>query len=626
MKKEGTHMKNKILSIGICMLFLTIGFLTIVESVPATDWPMKGYDSGRTKFSISKAPGSTHLEWIYQYEDGVANYPIVANDKIFVYADNTSIGHSTICLDAETSEFIWIFPKGGISHCSPTFSDNMVYISDYTSKKLFCLDAEGNGDGTTNELWNYTSSYSAISPVILNGYLYCMGSKEVVCLDANPINDGIDEGFDDPDKVNYDLIWKYDIGHTIWIPAVANGNVYVASSDTIYCLDAKGNGDGTTDKLWEFPLITPDVLSYGAPVVKDGRLYFSRSKTDKANLTGMFYCLNATGNGDGTTDLLWTMETEYFVYEPAVTDDYVYLATNRDYNEYLYCLDKDGNDNGTANIIWRNTRGGKREPVIADGKLYATGLYDKFYCFDAATGEHLLWVYSDEDESMLTSAPIVCEIDNIGQVLLSFENGLHCLRSQPPAVPIIYKGQSEGDAGIEYFFEAITTDPNNLDISYLFDWGDNSISNWTSAVASGESIQAAHIWNGSGDFQIRVKAKNTDDIESDWSEPFILHINAIALDVHGGFGVNVQIRNTGTVSKKVNWKINITGGLFFKIDKSYSDSNVYLGSLENITVGTGPFLWLGMVDISATAECAGESIQTKMARGFVFFAYIIILG
>jgi hypothetical protein len=92
-------------------------------------------------------------------------------------------------------------------------------------------------------------------------------------------------------------------------------------------------------------------------------------------------------------------------------------------------------------------------------------------------------------------------------------------RSQSPLKPEPPQGQSEGKIEIEYEFTALTYDPDEDDLYYLFDWGDESFSNWIGPFRSGEICNASHIWNKQGDYQIRVKAKDTHGIQSEWSDP-----------------------------------------------------------------------------------------------------------
>lgn len=92
-------------------------------------------------------------------------------------------------------------------------------------------------------------------------------------------------------------------------------------------------------------------------------------------------------------------------------------------------------------------------------------------------------------------------------------------RSQSPLKPEAPQGQVEGKIDNEYEFTALTYDPDQDDLYYLFDWGDESLSNWIGPIKSGEFCNASHIWNKQGDYQIRVKAKDIHGMQSEWSDP-----------------------------------------------------------------------------------------------------------
>lgn len=83
-----------------------------------------------------------------------------------------------------------------------------------------------------------------------------------------------------------------------------------------------------------------------------------------------------------------------------------------------------------------------------------------------------------------------------------------------------------GYQGIEYTFESDTTDPEEDEIYYLFDWGDDTDSIWLGPYTSGATVEASHIWTENGTYYVRVKAKDMvfNEHESLWSEPFKMKI------------------------------------------------------------------------------------------------------
>jgi len=99
--------------------------------------------------------------------------------------------------------------------------------------------------------------------------------------------------------------------------------------------------------------------------------------------------------------------------------------------------------------------------------------------------------------------------------------GCNPRRPDPPAVP---SGPSLGKTRVDYEFEAVTTSPNGDSLSYQFDWDDKDSSAWTGFVPSGTPASATKHWTDAQLFFVRARARNADDIMSDWSDPLEIEI------------------------------------------------------------------------------------------------------
>ncbi len=89
----------------------------------------------------------------------------------------------------------------------------------------------------------------------------------------------------------------------------------------------------------------------------------------------------------------------------------------------------------------------------------------------------------------------------------------------PPDDPIL--DPNNPNSGIKpnsYTFKASTVDPDGDNVHYWFDWGDGTNSDWLGPFASGDNCSADHIWNECGAYNVKVKAKDKFDAESDWSD------------------------------------------------------------------------------------------------------------
>jgi len=99
--------------------------------------------------------------------------------------------------------------------------------------------------------------------------------------------------------------------------------------------------------------------------------------------------------------------------------------------------------------------------------------------------------------------------------------------SRCPEKPLIPSGPEQIKPGISYSYSSSTTDVDGDLIYYLFDWGDDEISEWLGPYDSGETIEATHTWQSKGRYQIKVKAKDEHGLQSEWSDPLAISISKI---------------------------------------------------------------------------------------------------
>ena len=86
----------------------------------------------------------------------------------------------------------------------------------------------------------------------------------------------------------------------------------------------------------------------------------------------------------------------------------------------------------------------------------------------------------------------------------------------PPSPPSI-QGITEGNIGESYDYTLLSSDPENDDIYYFVDWGDDSITDWDGPHDAGASISLSHTWDTQGTYLIRAKAKDELGAESQWA-------------------------------------------------------------------------------------------------------------
>jgi len=189
----------------------------------------------------------------------------------------------------------------------------------------------------------------------------------------------------------------------------------------------------------------------------------------------------------------------------------------------------------------------------------------------------------------------------------------------PPNKPETPDGPEEGETGLECIFSTSTTDNENDDVYYMWNWG-NEVSDWLGPYESGITIQFPHTWDNSGEYYVKVKAKDTEGFESSWSNSVLINIIGIPHleigEITGGFGLTAEIKNTGGVEAvNVDWNIKLDGFVLIGKEKSGNFTKIMPGFSPIAT--TGFVFGIGPVDITVTADDAEKNVQALLIGPFV---------
>jgi len=90
--------------------------------------------------------------------------------------------------------------------------------------------------------------------------------------------------------------------------------------------------------------------------------------------------------------------------------------------------------------------------------------------------------------------------------------------NNPPSKPDPPNGQIRCNIGISYNYSISAIDIEDDSVFYLINWGDSSDTGWIGPYKSGDEIVLNHTWSATGKYEIRVKAKDIFDAESEWSD------------------------------------------------------------------------------------------------------------
>ena len=145
--------------------------------------------------------------------------------------------------------------------------------------------------------------------------------------------------------------------------------------------------------------------------------------------------------------------------------------------------------------------------------------YDALFYF-----EYEMTPYYHTSQDTIAHINATYAVKNVRLVLATLaELGEAGLLSNPPAQPTL-AGPDSGVIDETYTFTAVSTEPDGENIYYYFEWGDGTNSGWIGPYNSGQTGAAQHSWAAEGDYTVRAKAKDSNNVVSQWSDPLIVTI------------------------------------------------------------------------------------------------------
>ena len=191
----------------------------------------------------------------------------------------------------------------------------------------------------------------------------------------------------------------------------------------------------------------------------------------------------------------------------------------------------------------------------------------------------------------------------------------------PPVTPAAPTGPTSGFTGVSYSFSATTTDPEGDNISYMFDWGNGNMSSWIGPYSSGGTATTSYAWASAGSYNVKVKAKDSNDAESGWSPAHAITITAgptieIGAITGGLFKVKAVIENNGAVAAtNVSWGIDLAGGIII-LGKASSGTIPTIAAGGTATITSKMIVGFGKTVITVTA---GTATKTQNATVLLIF-------
>jgi len=274
-----------------------------------------GSDDGKL-YAFNASTGA--LLWTASTGNAIQSSPAVANGAVIVgSADGT-----LYAFNASSGAPLWSTATSGLIYSSPAIADGFVYVGS-SDGHLWGFHAD---TGVARLRLSLSGVYS--SPAVANDIVY-VGSFDNNLYAVEPFFGRV--------------LWAAATSGPIFSsPAVANGVVYLNSDDTLYAFDAETgasawsapihqNSQSSPQSAHQRTTSPPFTLAYSAPAVANGVVYVGSTDTN-------IYAFDAL-----TGAALWSATTgDAIVSSPTVADGFVYVGSN---DGRLYAFAIDGGDN-----------------------------------------------------------------------------------------------------------------------------------------------------------------------------------------------------------------------------------------------------------------------------------------
>lgn len=186
--------------------------------------------------------------------------------------------------------------------------------------------------------------------------------------------------------------------------------------------------------------------------------------------------------------------------------------------------------------------------------------------------------------------------------------------NEPPTAPVV-NGSRIGTKNTDYLYTAVSTDPENDTMRYVFDWDDGANKTETNLTESETSVNATHTWTAAGVYRVNIYAQDEHNKTSDTTEILVLidvNVEFIDGDISGYL---IDYEKTGISEVFYN---NATG---VEIAIEEQDDGTYLIDVDGD--GEWDYTYDLMTGLAALQEDEDDERQTP---GFEFILAICAIS
>jgi len=172
---------------------------------------------------------------------------------------------------------------------------------------------------------------------------------------------------------------------------------------------------------------------------------------------------------------------------------------NTSYNFLSSCTDPDG-DNIAIRFDWGDGSASNWSSYVSSGDIVTMS-----HSYSTA-GIYYIKAQAKDEKGLLS------DWSSGHEIVISASSS-----NNPPNIPTAPFGPASGFVDTNYNFTVSTTDPNEDSVSFQFDWGDGSMSSWSSYVPSGDIVTMSHSYSTSGTYFVKARAMDVRGAISGWS-------------------------------------------------------------------------------------------------------------
>ncbi|NOQ32887.1 MAG: PQQ-binding-like beta-propeller repeat protein [Methanosarcinales archaeon] len=448
------------------ILMLTIVMITLTGTAIASDWQQ--FQKNEVNNGLTDSPAPTEypeLAWsrfthTSECGNGIDVTPIIAGDKIYVFAANGSIW----AFNKTNGDLIWENETTGgtLQTSTPAYGDGKIFVAA-KSGDLFAFDAE-----TGEELWNvHVIDRNFECPITYFDHRIYLGEGLTGGVTTKYYYCYSDAGTE---------IWSHAISNTagfLWCGASVVGDYIVFATHEGELISVYRDDGMLADKIdltSDLSFSKSDLGMVRASVAyHDGYVY---TTSEQGQSIGYIWKVGFDDSSGTFNDCGWSTANGFSTSTPVIYDGRVYVGQGEHgCSGNLTCL-----DDSTGAILWSYPvdAGVKSSPAVSvqgeNPYIYFTGAKNDGLLYCLKGDGTLAWKYNPPDDGYILQGGAISD----GNVYFGTGAGyLYCIAGMETPPPLTAFFTAEPRSGTAPLNVAFTDESSGYDVTeWEWDFGD----------------------------------------------------------------------------------------------------------------------------------------------------------